>query len=142
MPANTLVPLPDELSFEAGAAISCGTGTAYNALVRLNLSARHTIAIFGQGPVGLSATQLAHAMNARVIALDVNAQRLQRAPDFGAYALIDPGKDDALTALRELTHGLGVDCALETSGASSARICAVRATKIWGVCCFDTLRAP
>jgi threonine dehydrogenase-like Zn-dependent dehydrogenase len=136
VPANTLVPLPDELSFEAGAAISCGTGTAYNALMRLSLSAPHTIAIFGQGPVGLSATRLAHAMNARVIALDVNAERLQRARKFGADALIDPGNDDALAALRELTHGFGVDCALETSGASSARICAVRATKIWGVCCF------
>jgi D-arabinose 1-dehydrogenase-like Zn-dependent alcohol dehydrogenase len=136
VPANTLVPLPPELSFAAGAAISCGTGTAYNALVRLNLSARHTIAIFGQGPVGLSATQLAHALNARVIAIDVNAQRLQRAREFGADALIDSAKVDALEALRELTHGIGVDCALETSGASSARIAAVRATKIWGVCCF------
>ncbi|HUN97505.1 MAG TPA: zinc-binding dehydrogenase [Bradyrhizobium sp.] len=136
VPANTLVPLPDELSFEAGAAISCGTGTAYNALIRLNLSARHTVAIFGQGPVGLSATQLARAMNARVIALDVNSQRLQRAREFGAYALINPDKDDAVEALRELTHGVGVDCSLETSGVSSARVCAVRATKIWGVCCF------
>jgi threonine dehydrogenase-like Zn-dependent dehydrogenase len=136
VPANTLVALPEALSFEAGAAISCGTGTAYNALVRLNLSARDTIAIFGQGPVGLSATQLAHAMNARVIAIDVNAERLKRAPEFGADALIDPSKDDPLEALRELTEGIGVDCALETSGAASARICAVRATKIWGVCCF------
>ena len=34
-PARTLVPLPDELSFEAGAAISCGTGTAWGALHRL-----------------------------------------------------------------------------------------------------------
>jgi threonine dehydrogenase-like Zn-dependent dehydrogenase len=136
VPANTLVPLPDELSFEAGAAISCGTGTAYQALVRLNVSARDTIAIFGQGPVGLSATQLAHAMNARVIAIDVNAERLKRASEFGADALINPGKDDPLQALRELTDGIGVDCALDTSGASSARIAAVRATKIWGVCCF------
>jgi threonine dehydrogenase-like Zn-dependent dehydrogenase len=130
------VPLPDELSFEAGAAISCGTGTAYQALVRLNVSARDTIAIFGQGPVGLSATQLAHAMNARVIAIDVNAERLKRASEFGADALINPSKDDPLQALRELTDGIGVDCALDTSGASSARIAAVRATKIWGVCCF------
>jgi len=136
VPANTLVPLPDELSFEAGAAISCGTGTAFNALVRLDLSARHTIAIFGQGPVGLAATQLAHAMNARVIALDVNPQRLQRARQFGADVLIDPSKDDAPAALRDLTHGLGVDRALETSGAAPARIAAVRGTKIWGICCF------
>lgn len=75
-------------------------------------------------------------MNARVIAIDVNAERLKRASEFGADALINPGKDGPLQALRELTDGIGVDCALDTSGASSARIAAVRATKIWGVCCF------
>ena len=72
VPAFTLVPLRDELSFAAGAAIACGTGTAYGALRRLNLSGNDTIALFGQGPVGLSATQLAAAMGARVIALDVS----------------------------------------------------------------------
>src|SRR6185437_9539126 len=38
VPANTLVTLPDELTFAAGAAIACGTGTAYGALRRINLS--------------------------------------------------------------------------------------------------------
>ena len=71
VPADTLVPLDDRLSFAAGAAISCGTGTAWGALKRMKLSGRDTIAIFGQGPVGLSATQLAAAQGARVIALDV-----------------------------------------------------------------------
>src|SRR5689334_3296810 len=73
-PVSTLVPLPDQLSFETGAAISCGTGTAYGALKRLNLQGGESIAIFGQGPVGLSATQLAIAMGARVIALDVSPE--------------------------------------------------------------------
>ena len=41
VPANTLVPLPDELSFSAGAAIACGSGTAYGALRRMNLSGNH-----------------------------------------------------------------------------------------------------
>jgi threonine dehydrogenase-like Zn-dependent dehydrogenase len=136
VPVNTLVTLPDALSFATGAAISCGTGTAYAALRRLNLSARDTIAIFGQGPVGLSATQLAHAMNARVIAFDINAERLKRAREFGADTAIDPNQNDPLEAVRELTGGIGVDCALESSGAASARITAVRATKVWGVCCF------
>ena len=45
------------------------------ALKRLNLQGGETIAIFGQGPVGLSATQLAVAMGARVIALDVSPER-------------------------------------------------------------------
>ncbi|MGH7049563.1 MAG: alcohol dehydrogenase catalytic domain-containing protein, partial [Acetobacteraceae bacterium] len=62
VPASTLVALPDSLSFAAGAAISCGTGTAYGALRRIRLSGHDTIAILGQGPVGLSATQLARAM--------------------------------------------------------------------------------
>src|SRR5215207_7316259 len=66
-PARTLVPLPDELAFETGAAISCGTGTAWGALHRLGLQGDDTIAIFGQGPVGLAATQLASAMGARVM---------------------------------------------------------------------------
>ena len=74
--AHTLVKLPDELSFKTGAAISCGTGTAYGALKRLNLAGDETIAIFGQGPVGLGATQLAKAMGARVIALDIGKERL------------------------------------------------------------------
>ena len=77
-PARTLVPLPDFLSFETGAAISCGTGTAWGALQRLALKGEHTIAIFGQGPVGLSATQLAASLGARVVALDINEERLQR----------------------------------------------------------------
>ena len=48
VPASTLVSLPDELSFEEGAAISCGTGTAYGALKRIDVSGRDTLAIFGQ----------------------------------------------------------------------------------------------
>ena len=66
-PARTLVPLPDELSFAAGAAISCGTGTAWGALQRLTLTADQTIAVFGQGPVGLSATLLAAQMGAEAL---------------------------------------------------------------------------
>src|SRR5258708_1220098 len=58
VPARCLIPLPDELSYEEGAAIACGTGTAYMALTKLDVSGRDTLAIYGQGPVGLSATLL------------------------------------------------------------------------------------
>ena len=54
-PAFTLVPLPDELSFEEGAAVSCGTGTAYGALSGSTSPGRDTLAVFGQGPVGSAA---------------------------------------------------------------------------------------
>src|SRR5438067_10074978 len=136
VPAFTLVPLPDELSFVTGAAISCGTGTAYGALRRIRISGRDTIAIFGQGPVGLSATQLAAAMGARIIALDIGEERLARAKEFGAAAVVNPQADDAVAAVKELTRGRGADLTLDTSGAPSARASAVRATKTWGTCCF------
>ncbi|MDE2573927.1 MAG: zinc-binding dehydrogenase [Rhodospirillales bacterium] len=136
VPARTLVPLPDSLSFETGAAISCGTGTAFGALRRMEVGGAHTIAIFGQGPVGLSATQLAVAMGARVIALDVSAERLERARAFGADVTIDPSAGDPVGAIRDLTHGAGADRSLDTSGAASARRQSVQCVRSWGTACF------
>jgi threonine dehydrogenase-like Zn-dependent dehydrogenase len=136
VPARTLVPLPEALSFTTGAAISCGTGTAYGALRRLELAAGDCIAIFGQGPVGLSATQLASAMGARVIALDIGPTRLSRAKEFGAEHLIDPGSDDPVAAIEALTGGAGADLTLECSGAPEARVAAVRSLRTWGRACY------
>jgi threonine dehydrogenase-like Zn-dependent dehydrogenase len=136
VPASTLVNLPDELSFSTGAAISCGTGTAYGALVRMNASARDTIAIFGQGPVGLSATQLAVAMGARVIAVDISGDRIRQAKDFGASHIVDSSQRDPVEAIRELTGGAGVPRSLDTSGAAVGRSAAVRCAAPWGTVCF------
>lgn len=136
VPASTLVPLPDELSFEEGAAISCGTGTAYNALRRMRLTGGDTLAVFGQGPVGLSATLLATAMGARVIAVDVGAERLALARDFGADAVIDSRDTDPIAALKALTRGEGVDLAIDCSGSPEARVAAVRSTRTWGTVCY------
>jgi threonine dehydrogenase-like Zn-dependent dehydrogenase len=136
-PARTLVPLPDELSFEAGAAVSCGTGTAWGALHRLDLQGDHTIAVFGQGPVGLSATLLAAQMGARVIALDTSEERLARAKEFGADVLIDPkSTPNVVQAIRDLTHGRGAHASLDASSSPEARAQAVRCVRTWGKACF------
>ena len=136
-PARTLVPLPDELSFDAGAAISCGTGTAWGALHRLDLQGNHTIAVFGQGPVGLSVTLLAAHMGARVIALDTSEERLARAKEFGADVLINPLKtENVVQAIRDLTHGRGADVSLDASSSPQARAQAVRCVRTWGKACF------
>src|SRR6266849_428537 len=125
-PATSLVPLPDELSFAEGAAIACGTGTAYSALKRLDVSGRDTLAIFGQGPVGLAATQLATAMGARVIAIDLSPERRQLAQAMGAEVALDPSTGDPVEEIRALSHGEGADATLECSGNSEARVAAVR----------------
>jgi len=136
-PARTLVPLPDALSFSAGAAISCGTGTAWGALQRLTLTGEQTIAVFGQGPVGLSATLLASQMGARVIALDVSDERLSRAKAFGAHDLINPLQTpDVVSAIRDLTHGRGAHASLDASSSPEALAQAVRCVRTWGKACF------
>ncbi len=135
-PARTMVPLPEEISFAEGAAVSCGTGTAYGALRRMHLAGGSTLAVFGQGPVGISATLLGSKMGARVIAVEANAERLALAKQYGADALVDSSKVDVEKALKDLTRGEGVDLALDCTGVAAARLAAVRSAKTWGTVCF------
>lgn len=132
VPADSLIELPEALSFRAGAAISCGTGTAWGGLERLSLRGNETIAIFGQGPVGLSATQLACALGARVIAVDIDASRLGRAAAFGADLSINANDADVVDIIREATAGHGVECAMDCSGSEIGRIQAIRCAAKWG----------
>jgi threonine dehydrogenase-like Zn-dependent dehydrogenase len=136
VPAASLVPLDDSLSFEAGAAICCSTGTAWGGLERLGDVGGATIAVFGQGPVGLSATLLATARGARVIAIDPVPARLAHAQRLGAVATIDPTGVRASTVLREITSGDGVPLVLETSGATTAITEGLAALASWGRACF------
>ena len=134
--ATMCVPLPDELSFAEGAAIACGTGTAYMALRRLDVSGRDTLAIYGQGPVGLSATLLGRAMGARIIAVDVEPARLELARRHGAEETVDASAGDPVEAVRKLTHGEGADATLDCTGNATARANAVKSARAWGRACF------
>ena len=135
-PAATCVALPDPLTFEEGAAIACGTGTAFHALKRLTLTGTDTVAIFGQGPVGASATMLAKAMGARVIAVDVVPERLALAERLGADATLDGGASDPVQAIFDLTHGEGADATLDATGIPDVRVNAVDSARLWGRVCF------
>jgi threonine dehydrogenase-like Zn-dependent dehydrogenase len=132
VPARTNVPLPDALSFEEGAAVSCGTGTAYGALKRLDVSGRDTLAVFGQGPVGLSATLLGAAMGARVIAVDIAPERLALAREFGADAVVDSRGADPVEAIAQLTGGEGAQVTMDCTGLPEPRVAAVRSAATWG----------
>jgi threonine dehydrogenase-like Zn-dependent dehydrogenase len=137
VPANTLVPLDDSLSYEAGAAIGCGTGTAWGGIARLGGDiGGTTVAVFGQGPVGLSATMLATARGARVIAVDLSSERLANAERFGAAETVNPMESDTVTAIKDLTEGEGVPFVLETSGSSKAASEALESLAKWGAACM------
>lgn len=135
-PAHTLIALPDAMSFEVGAAVSCGTGTAYTALRRMGLQGGGTLVVSGQGPVGTSGTMLGRAMGMRVIAVDVSEERLALARACGADHVVDPKTTDVVEAVKALTGGRGADYVLETSGNPEARVTGVRATRTFGALCF------
>jgi len=137
VPAHTLIKLPDSLSYKAGAAIACGFGTAYGAIKRINPTGDETVAIFGQGAVGLSTTILAKAFGARVIAMDVNDGRLENAKSFGADHVINPTKEDPVDAIRKLSFdGEGAHKAIECSANEAARRQAIECLRRWGTVCM------
>ena len=137
VPAHTLIKLPDSLSFKTGAAISCGTGTAFAAIKRVELSADETVAVFGQGPVGLSVTMLAKAFGARVIAIDVEPSRLDMAKQLGADHVVNSLEQDPVAAVRELTRrGEGADKSIECSAIPAVRRQAIQAVRPWGTACM------
>jgi threonine dehydrogenase-like Zn-dependent dehydrogenase len=134
--AGTLVPLPDSLSFEEGAALACGTGTAYAALRKLAVSGRDTLAIYGQGPVGLSATLLGQAMGARVIAVDVAPARLVLAREHGAWETVNAAETDPVEVIKALTGGDGADATMDCTGNAEARAQTVRSARVFGRACY------
>ncbi|MDA3624101.1 zinc-binding dehydrogenase [Saccharopolyspora sp. WRP15-2] len=134
VPARTLLPLPDSLSYKAGAAIGCGTGTAWGGIKRLGDVGGSTLVVFGQGPVGLSGTMFGAALGARVIAVDVEDSRLDRAREFGASEVINSASADLAEAMADLTGGRGAELVLETSGVAADDALSVLGK--WGRACF------
>lgn len=134
--ARNALPLPDEFSFAAGAMMACNAGTGFSAISKLNVSGRHTVAIMGQGPVGLAGTLFAKALGARVIVVEPQQARRELALSLGADEAIDPTATDAVAAIRDLTHGEGADAAFETSGHGSGQNAAVEGLRLGGRAVF------
>lgn len=131
------LPLPLELSFAHGALIACAAGTAYSSMRKLAPSGRDTVAILGQGPVGLCGLLMARGMGARVIAVEPIEARRKLALDLGADEVVDPDQvDDIGKAIQGLTHGEGVDLAFETSGSAAGQNGAIECLRLGGRAVF------
>ncbi|GAA0807613.1 zinc-dependent alcohol dehydrogenase family protein [Spirilliplanes yamanashiensis] len=134
---RTCLVLPDELSFADGALVSCGFGTAYEALLRLRVSGLDRLLITGLGPVGLAAAMLGRAMGAGpIIGTDLSPDRLKLAADLGLVDHAVPAGDGAAEAIAELTGGRGAEASIDCSGSAAARELALANTRTWGRCAF------
>jgi alcohol dehydrogenase, propanol-preferring len=116
--SDLCIPIPASLSFEHGAALTCGSAACYHALFDIGqLRAGETILINGMGGVGFSALQIAKDAGARCIVVDIVEEKLTIArKQFGADATINGRKENVAERVRELTSGLGVNFLLELVG--------------------------
>ena len=124
-PADSLVPLPAELSESNGALLASPMGVALKALEACGLSEGQTVVVTGvSGGVGGCAAQAARAAGARVIGITGSPEKAQRLQDelrLTAILLDDEPWEEAVAAL---TDGRGADAALDATGTALGRLAA------------------
>lgn len=132
VPAKNAVSLPGEISFEHGAVLMCSSSTCLHALKKARIQPGEVVAVFGVGGLGMSAIQIARALEASVVyAIDFNRKRLSLAESLGAVP-IRADEKDPVSAIREMTYGRGVDVALELVGLPETARQAVQSVGILG----------
>lgn len=140
-----LVVVPDDLPFELAAILGCAVVTGMGAVLNVaDVQPGDTVAVIGCGGVGLNVIQGARiAGAARIIAVDVSAEKLSTALDLGATDTVDSSLVDAVDTVRAMTDG-GVDHAFEVVGRPATAEQAVamaangRSAYIAGVMADDT----
>jgi threonine dehydrogenase-like Zn-dependent dehydrogenase len=96
-------------------------GTGHHAAVCARVKAGDTVAVVGDGAVGLCAVLAAKRLGAeRIIALSRHAARQEVARTFGATDIVEGRGEEATNAVLELTGGVGVDAVLECVGTGQA----------------------
>ncbi len=116
VPARNLVRLPQGLPLQECAVISDAVSTPFHAVRnRGHVQGGDWVAIFGCGGVGINAVQIAAALGATVIAVDIDPEKLALARGLGAAEVFNAKEGDVPKAIRKLTGG-GVDVAFEIVG--------------------------
>jgi NADPH:quinone reductase-like Zn-dependent oxidoreductase len=122
VPADQALPLPDELSFEQGAAFPVNYGTAYAALITMgSLREGDRVLIHGAGGgVGISATQIARNVGAEIFGT-ASASKHDAIRAQGVAHAIDYRSQDFEAETLRITGGEGVDLIIDALGPSSFR---------------------
>ncbi len=103
---TNLVAIPDAVSFEAAAALGCRFATAFRALTgRARVQPGEWVTVVGAGGVGLSVVMIAHALGARVVAVDRTPAALDAARSLGAEHVVVADGRDVPAEVHSLTGG-------------------------------------
>lgn len=112
-----LVPVPDSVSDEAALYATDMISTGFMGAENANIPLGGTVAIFGQGPVGLMATAGSRLLGAGlIIAVETVPHRQELAKHYGADIIVDFKEVDAVDEILRITDGQGVDSAIEALG--------------------------
>ena len=115
--ASHAIPVPDALGPEEAAPLFCAGVTVYRALRNAGAAPGQRVAVFGIGGLGHLAVQIAKAMGAEVIGLDVAPEKLALATELGAARVLVASDAEALKALAKAG---GVHVAIVTSSSNAA----------------------
>jgi len=138
---NRVVPLPAGVPLDIAVLFGCAVPTGAGIITNdINPIPGSSIAVFGLGGIGMSALMATMLFKcAKVIAIDVSADKLALARSFGATHTIDASSSDPVSEIRALTDGLGVDYAVEASGQVKVIEQAFKSIRRGGgVCVFAT----
>jgi Zn-dependent alcohol dehydrogenase len=116
--ATSVFQVPGNVELRDVASVGCATMTAYGALRHTaDVRVGDTVAVVAAGGVGTSLIQLASVFGASlIIAVDVSDDKLAGARELGATHTINSADTDAVSAIRDITGGRGVDVAFEALG--------------------------
>ena len=130
--ANLAV-VPDELSDEQVLMLPDIASTGISGAESGNVRLGDSVAIFAQGPIGLCATLGARLRGAAlIIAVDPIKERREMARRFGASVGVDPGAEDAVERIKQLTDGRGADVTIEALGRQGTFEAALRSVRPGG----------
>ncbi len=122
--------IPEGISDEQAILLTDALATGYHGVKMSSVGPGDTVAVIGQGPVGLMAAEAAVAVGASaVFAIDPQENRRNQALRFGAIPL---HPDEAVPAVYEATKGLGVDSVIEAVGAGPTLKQAVKMARLGG----------
>jgi threonine dehydrogenase-like Zn-dependent dehydrogenase len=114
-------------------ALSDVMGTGWFAAVAANVKPGKTVAVVGDGAVGLLGVLSAKQMGAeRIIAMSRHGARQKLAREFGATDIVTERGDEGVARIKELTHGIGADSVLECVGTPESMMQAIRSTRKGG----------
>src|SRR5213080_2210043 len=128
---GTLYPLPvgeDDALIPSLLTLSDVMGTGHHAAVVAKVAPGKRVAVVGDGAVGLCGVIAAKRLGAeQIIVLGRHRDRIAIGTEFGATDVVSERGDDAIERVRELSDGLGVDCALECVGLEQSTMTALKA---------------